>query len=159
MKIYRISKHDYRFITNCIGSTSEKIHSMINHPLNKDVSYEELVLNVGQDQLRELFPDYDWDDEGGLEMKDDYSVSFCESAYERMYCYYVQWSAIEFIFVSGQRVTRLDEYKGFSIGDYYPDTNEVITDFFVNDDGDGSVFAETDHEYWYNFDDELLKIK
>ena len=157
MKIYRISKNDYMFITNCIGSTSEKIHSMMSHPYNKNVDYEEFVYNVGENQLRNLFPDYDWDNEGGLEMKDDYSVSFCESVYERMYCYYVTWSAIEFIFVSGQKVTRLDEYKGYSIGDEYPDTYEIITDFFVNDNG--SVFAETDHEYWYNFDDELLKVK
>ena len=100
MKIYRIAESEYRYWTNCTASTAEKINSMTNHPSNEEVDYDEFLYSVSKDEIQSLFSQYDWDNEGGLKIEDDYAVSFYESVYENMPCCYISLYCIFYHFPS-----------------------------------------------------------
>lgn len=68
------------------------------------VKYRELHQAVGQETLREVFPDFYWGarpdrKRGQLALRQDPYVSFYKSTFRGFACYFVQESAIEFIFV------------------------------------------------------------
>ena len=104
----------YQFVTSCVGSTSEKIHAMIDQA--RDVSKAEFFRNV---PLREIFQSgvadiYAWTprecalagvpyedyarNRGGLRFEKDWAISYHKSVYDGMPCYYFDHSRIEYIF-------------------------------------------------------------
>lgn len=85
----------YHFETDCVNSTAELINDMVDSA--KETTYEELILHVTEEQLKEVFPNYEWSDEG-LELRNDYAVSFYRSQYNGMPCYYIEHSMIEHVF-------------------------------------------------------------
>ena len=88
----------FEFRTNCIHSTGESISEMVEaatqisyRTFRRYVSIEEVnemlgYLNPGQRHYK-----------GRLTLQKDYAVSYYKSRYEGAPCYYVRWSAIEFI--------------------------------------------------------------
>lgn len=156
MKIYKIARNNFHYITNCVSSTAEKINSMIDHPSNREINYNTFMNYVSKEQLSELFPYYNWDNRGGLKLKDDWAVSYYKSVYENNPCVYMVRSAIEYIFADENiMVQKVSSYKGYDVGDKWVIGEELITDFYVNEAG--TVFVETDAQEWYNFDDEMRK--
>jgi len=66
---------------------------------SREVTFETLRKHVGTDNLKDMFPFYDWGNgHGGLRMKDDYCVSYYKSRYNGCPCYYVEHSRIEYVF-------------------------------------------------------------
>ena len=86
----------YQFITNCVNSTYEKITDMVNDA--RDITYETFCKYVDWKDVSEMLG-YALHPSQGLMIKNDYAVSFHKSRYEGRPCYYVCWSAIEYIFV------------------------------------------------------------
>ena len=86
-------KHQY--LTNCINSTAELINDMVDEAI--EITWRTFRDRVYLAELKELFPHYDWTGQG-LHIKDDYAVSFHRSTYAGVRCYYVQHSAIEYVF-------------------------------------------------------------
>jgi hypothetical protein len=106
---------EYRYLTNCVGSTSELIHDMVDKEV--PVSKAEFFRNV---PLREVFESgigyiYDWSKEqartagvdydellqnrGGLRMWNDWHIAYYKSVYDGRPCYFFDHSRIEYIFV------------------------------------------------------------
>lgn len=111
--LYR-AEGDYYYVTNCVGSTAEKIHAMID--AGHEVSKTEFFKNV---PLREVFQSgiayiYNWTPEqcriagvdpeeirqnrGGLRMWNDWAIGYYKSVYDGQECYYFDHSRIEYIF-------------------------------------------------------------
>ena len=152
MNWYKVAQQDkYHYLTNCVGSTAEKINSMMNHPSHKDIDYDDFIRHVSEDEIRDIFPVYDWDGEGGLKLKDDWHVSYHSSVYDNKECYYMRHSSIEWVFASYEELPNFFEYKGYSIGDEWIFEGEVITNFYNND----VVYVETNGENWYDFEEEM----
>lgn len=88
---------NYFYETNCTSSTAKLINDMVDQA--REVTYATLARHVGADQLRFTFPFYAWGPgTPGLRMKNDWAVSYYRSKYRGRLCYYVQHSAIEYIF-------------------------------------------------------------
>ena len=98
MKIYRIAS-DFRYVTDCVSSTAEKIDAMLSHPSNVEIDYDKFMKTVDYQDLKSLFSFYDWDGTGGLTLKDDWHVGYYSSVYENEPCVYMIHSAIEYVFV------------------------------------------------------------
>jgi hypothetical protein len=103
-RILKIAQQYFKYLTNCVSSTTKQIDAMLNHPSNKKISYNTFLRYVGKDQLQELFSYYNWGSNrnNGLRLKDDYHVSYNKSVYDNMECVYMVHSAIEYVFVSGE---------------------------------------------------------
>lgn len=105
---------DYYYVTNCVGSTAEKIHAMID--AGHEVSKTEFFKNV---PLKEVFESgiaqiYAWtpaqcraagvnyeevrQNRGGLKMWNDWAIGYYKSVYDGQECYYFDHSRIEYIF-------------------------------------------------------------
>jgi hypothetical protein len=84
------------YVTCCINSTAGAIQDMID--LERQVTYRTALKRIGRAELARTFPDYDWHRRGGLTMKRDWHVGYYRSRYLGRPCYFVRWSAIEFIF-------------------------------------------------------------
>lgn len=93
--------------TTCVSSTAERIDAMTDHPERTEVDYTTLVSIVGADALAQAFPDYDWDDTGGLTLQQDRCVRYHRSRYRGVPCCYVVHSAVEFVFVPAERMRSL----------------------------------------------------
>lgn len=106
MRIYKIAQAYFQYWTNCVSSTAEQIDAMLDHPSNREISYNTFLRYVGKDQLAEIFPYYNWGSNrnNGLKLKDDYHVSYNKSVYDNMECVYMVHSAIEYVFVSGKEL-------------------------------------------------------
>lgn len=85
----------YSFKTTCVNSTAERIERMTENA--KKVTYNELAKAIGEIELKIIFPTYKWNGKG-LELKNDYAVSFYKSKYMGKPCYYIVHSMIEYIF-------------------------------------------------------------
>lgn len=81
------------YTTNCTESTAEHIDQMVDK--SKVITYSELLNNVTQSELDNIFPFY-----AGipLSLKSDYAVAFYQSEYKNVPCIYVEHSRIEYIF-------------------------------------------------------------
>jgi hypothetical protein len=95
---------EYKFLGTCIHLPAIHVTRMVEHA--KDVKYNTLEKYVTKEQLSHYFPDYYWgkskkNDIGQKKilLKDDYAVSFHKSQYFDIPCYYVRWSAIEYVFI------------------------------------------------------------
>lgn len=89
----------YQYHTNCVSSTAEAIDDMTENA--RGVTYETVRKHCeGLRQWAESLGYSPASNRGcGLTLKDDYAVSFHKSRYEGKPCYYVRWSAIEYIWV------------------------------------------------------------
>jgi hypothetical protein len=90
----------YSYAGCCIDSDAESITDMTER--ERSVSFRTILKHVGIEALARVFPSYDWRGSthaaGGLHMRNDWHVSYHKSWYRGRRCYYVRWSAIEFIF-------------------------------------------------------------
>jgi len=92
----------YLYVTKCSdgghGPYGEAINDMVDN--EEDISYDEFIEAVGIDQMKEVFSQYDWDDDGGMTMKGDYTMknAFHRSKWFGIPCVFCVWSAIEFVF-------------------------------------------------------------
>jgi len=87
----------YIYNGNCIQLNAKLVTEMVDN--SEEIDYEDIRKEIPQKELRILFPDYDWNNQGGLQLHNDYSVKFCKSKYNGKKCLYIQWSAIEFVWV------------------------------------------------------------
>jgi len=97
----------FRFITTCVNSTYELLDVMGDHEIQ--ITWRTFLKHVPITEVKNLFPGYSYRGETynpdtgeltiGFHIKDDIGVSFHRSVYDGVRCYYLVWSAIEFIFV------------------------------------------------------------
>lgn len=88
-----------QYVTCCVDSTAEAITPMVDRAI--EVTYRTLMRRVGRDVLASVpaFQNYDWRlRPHDLTMSRDWMVSYHRSVFCGRRCYYVRWSAIEFIF-------------------------------------------------------------
>jgi len=102
MNWYKIAQKQYCYELSCVDlNEGMPIQEMINQSI--DISWEEFNEHVSTEQVNMLFGNiYDYDDinnGAGLKIQDDYTVSFHKSYYEGTPCYYLDHSAIEYIFL------------------------------------------------------------
>lgn len=88
----------FKFHTSCVGFNDDLdiLLDMINN--SKEITWRTFLKHTDISEIRELFPHYDWHGVG-LHIKDDFGVSFYKSKFKNKPCYYLCWSAIEFIFI------------------------------------------------------------
>ena len=85
-----------RFITNCVNSGSgEAITDMVDK--SKEIKFRTFFKKVSLKELASMLG-YEIDPRKGLTLKNDYHVGYYKSVYRCKACYYVTWSAIEYIF-------------------------------------------------------------
>lgn len=87
----------YRYLTNCISADGESIADMVDQ--EQQVTWDEFTRHVPLSDLEDMFPQYSWHGERGLLLKDDWAVSFWKSKYQGRDCYFMNHSAIEYIWV------------------------------------------------------------
>jgi hypothetical protein len=91
-----------KYVTCCVDCTMADLtdlNEMIER--NIQVSYRTLMRRVGREVLASvpMFRNYDWRlRPHDLTMSRDWMVSYHRSWWQGQRCYYVRWSAIEFIF-------------------------------------------------------------
>ena len=93
------NKRGFNYFNNCVGIGSKDVpalHQMIDRA--RDIKWETLIKHIRTEQVRSLFPDYEYNG-NGLHIKDDWAVSFCKSRFRGKVCYYIRHSAIEYIFL------------------------------------------------------------
>ena len=129
MKIVESFQPQYVYVTQCSngghGNMGEAITDMVER--GQDISYEEFMSCVGVEQMRDVFPSYDWSGKGqGLTMKGDYAMkeAFYRSSWYGLDCVFCVWSRIEFIFTkNGQTPESAGinrrEYLGQLLNDEY----------------------------------------
>jgi hypothetical protein len=84
---------------DCPSSQSMDLQEMVDRSVQ--VSYRTLMRRVGREVLASvpMFRNYDWRlRPHDLTMTRDFAVSYHRSWWQGQRCYYVRWSAIEFIF-------------------------------------------------------------
>jgi len=86
----------YQYITNCVNSTAENIDEMVDNA--KELTYKTFIKYVNWKDASRLL-NYDTHYKRGLLLKNDWAVSYHKSTYIGLPCFYVRWSAIEWIFI------------------------------------------------------------
>ena len=94
-----------KFLTDCIGwprNEIEALHDMIEQA-SSDIGYAPFAAEVGEAQLKKLFPQYDWEPaqeptQGWLTMRQDWHISYHRSTLLGTTVMYLVHSAIEFVF-------------------------------------------------------------
>jgi len=90
---------NYEFLGTCVELKTKPLYDMIDNA--KEIDYEDIREHISQKELRLIFPGYDWSNQGGLQLHNDYAVSFHKSRYQDMLCLYIRWNAIEHIWIRG----------------------------------------------------------
>lgn len=89
----------HRFVTSCIDAVGEDINEMKDILIKKDLSTGHFINKIAP----RLGIDKDLIEMLGFETKksfaDDWALRCASSYYQGIPCYYVQWSAIEYVFV------------------------------------------------------------
>jgi hypothetical protein len=91
---------DYVFVTNCVNSDGRSIIDMTDR--GREVSYN--LLKKHCQGLRQWEQEQGYAKDGsprskGLTLRNDYAVRFYKSKYKGKECYYIDWSAIEWVWV------------------------------------------------------------
>lgn len=86
------------YIGDCTGLSGDLISNMTDTA--EDLTYDEFIFIVSENELVKVFPDYDWNNGKNLKLRDDWAVSFHKSKYDGRDCLYVKWSAIEFVWIT-----------------------------------------------------------
>ena len=87
--------HAYVFLTSCVASTTELIDALTDDNTAVAVDYAEMNAHC---DLRVFEAELGYDPEG-LQLKNDWHVSFYRSTYAGCPCYYLDHSGIEYIWV------------------------------------------------------------
>jgi len=84
------------YLTNCVNSTYDAINDMISR--SRGITYKTFIKYVDWKELSKRLG-YAIHPKQGLTLKKDYVPSYYKSVYLGKPCYYIRWSAIEYIFV------------------------------------------------------------
>ncbi len=98
----------YVFHTDCRSSTAEWIDDMVDNA--KDVSYKEFVRNCVIEWDEYPYTIYNTPDglrDEGLELENDWSVSWNKGKYRGVPCYFMDHSRIEFIYIKPSDLRKL----------------------------------------------------
>ena len=90
----------YEYLGNGTHLNAELLLEMGDN--SEEIDYEDIRKEISQKELRILFPGYNWDNQGGLQLHNDWIVTFHKSKYNGKKCLYIRWSAIEFVWVKGE---------------------------------------------------------
>lgn len=106
---YSRQDRPFRYETNCKASDYKSITDMTDRA--REITWETFIRHVPVSEVRAVFPSYSYQGEYynpdtgeqtcGFHIKDDFAVSFHKSVYRGRPCYYIRWSAIEWIFTEG----------------------------------------------------------
>ena len=72
----------------------------------KRISYAAFTRYVDESELAEVFPHYDWEQTGGVEMKNDPDLLFYKSKYSGVFAVFVENDAMEYVWICGMRHPR-----------------------------------------------------
>lgn len=89
-------RHECKFVTNCTCSTAKLINLMIEKAL--PIRRRTFLSHIYLDDLYNVLP-YTRLKKTGMRLQDDYHLTYYRSWFNGKVCYYVVWSAIEFIFI------------------------------------------------------------
>ncbi len=87
--------HECRFITDCVNANGDDINEMVDAEL--EISLRTFLEHVNIDDLYSVLP-YERDPRKGMTLRQDWAICFYRSKYRGDRCYFVKWSAIEFVF-------------------------------------------------------------
>jgi len=90
----------YHYHTNCVNSTAKLIDDMTDDAI--DITYRTMFKHCPGLLDWAVGVGYERDSRRGLTLKNDYCVSYHRSNYGGLRCYYVCWSAIEYIFIAAE---------------------------------------------------------
>jgi hypothetical protein len=103
MNWYKKSQKQYYYALNCTDlEDGMEIQEMIN--LSSEVSWKEFNTHVSIEQIKFALGEktYSWDKkEKGLKIWQDHYVHYYKSEFRGEPCYYLDYSAIEYIFLMG----------------------------------------------------------
>jgi len=102
----------YIYETNCVSSHADDLEPMIDGA--REITWETFRKHVHVSEVQRVFSNYSYrgekiNPETGeatceFHIKDDYAVSFCKSKFKGKPCYYIRWSAIEYIFTERDKI-------------------------------------------------------
>lgn len=98
----------FHYLTNCVGCTGDDVEAlgeMVEQ--EREITWRTFLKHVPIEEIRTAFPMFSWRGEyicpvdgkptTGFHIKDAYGVSFHKSKFRGELCYYVWYSAIEYI--------------------------------------------------------------
>ena len=84
------------YITNCVNSTGDAINAMVDKA--REITYKTFIKHVDWREVSQMLG-YDLHYKREMLLKNDYAPSYYKSVFEGNPCYYISWSAIEYIFI------------------------------------------------------------
>lgn len=88
----------FEFVTDCVSSTASVINDMKDR--SREITYDTFFRYVDWRSVSEMLG-YDLHPKQGLTLKNDWHVGYYRSVYRGRKCYYLVWSAIEYVFCAG----------------------------------------------------------
>lgn len=85
------------YVGNCTHLDGQDVEDMVDQ--STEVSAKEFRKNIGDREYKELEKDLGYGAVPSLNLESDYATSFYKSKYRGQPCYYLEHSAIEYIFV------------------------------------------------------------
>ena len=86
----------YQYETNCVNSTAKLINDMLD--VGKEINHRTFFKYVDWKYVSSMLG-YALHPKQGLMLSQDCLVTYGKSVYNGRKCYYIQWSAIEYIWV------------------------------------------------------------
>lgn len=81
---------DFYYETNCVNSDGDSISDMVD--TSRQIKWETLIKHVSIEEIESVLPNEN------PTLKKDWSVRFYKSKYKGQPCYYIDHSAIEYVF-------------------------------------------------------------
>jgi len=101
MNWYKKAQKQYYYYKSCVDfDEGMELQEMINR--SKEITWKEFNEHVSDDQIRNAIGDIY--DKTNFKIQDDYAVSFHKSFLSGISCYYLDHSAIEYIFLPGNAI-------------------------------------------------------
>lgn len=134
----------HRFVTSCIDAVGEDINEMKDILLKKDLSTANFInkiaprLGIDKSLLEML------GFESKKEFANDWALRCASSFYQGIPCYYVQWSAIEYVFVDEDDFDKiLDAEEANARQSKVSDLTQAVEDLIHDHKpaGDKAIFA------------------
>ena len=134
----------HRFVTSCIDALGEDINEMKDIEIRKDLSTRYFIEKIAPklEIDKEILGMLGFDSKKAF--AEDWALRCASSYYQGIPCYYVQWSAIEFVFVDANdfsQILRREDAEGRQAKIY--EMGELLDDVieFKNPVGDKACFA------------------
>lgn len=87
----------YFYIGNCTDLPGQDISEMVDTA--QPIGYSAFVRNVGEEKIKELFPDYNWTRTGtGPRMRNSPYFTYGKGVFQETPVYFVKHSGMEYIF-------------------------------------------------------------